>query len=202
PQLVGAHGLSRGAVGVEVELAFLDAVLHVTARAIDVLIELPRARLAALERGDDEARIGLALRPLRLGDDAALSAPAIERAPLEVLEAARRAAGLLGRSSRRGKLLLDHGDEAGVAGEPEQVIHAVLLTPRHQRLARKATVGSQQDARKRPAGADLPDDPRNLLDAARTGVDVGGAQPGRQQVPAAEHVQRQIAVAVVIAVEE
>ena len=87
-------------------------------------------------------------------------------------------------------------------GESCSKVHAVLLAPRHQRLARKATVGSQQDARKRPAGADLPDDPRNLLDATRTGVDVGGAQLGRQQVAAAEHVQRQIAVAVVIAVEE
>jgi hypothetical protein len=62
-----------------------------TARA--VLIELPRARLAALERSDDEVRIGLVLRPLRLGDDAAPSAPGVERAPLEVLEAGRRAAG-------------------------------------------------------------------------------------------------------------
>lgn len=36
----------------------------------------------------------------------------------------------------------------------------------------------------------------------RAGVDIGGAQLGRQQMPAAEHVQRQIAVAVVIAVKE
>ena len=34
------------------------------------------------------------------------------------------------------------------------------------------------------------------------GVDVGAPQLGRQQMPAAEHVERQIAVAVVIAVEE
>ena len=61
PQLVGPHGLSRGTVSVEVELALLDPVLHVAARAVDVLVELPRARLAALERCDDEARIGLAL---------------------------------------------------------------------------------------------------------------------------------------------
>ncbi len=54
----------------------------------------------------------------------------------------------------------------------------------------------------RPTGADLPDDPRNLLDAARTGVDVCAPQLGRQQMPAAEHVQRQIAVAVVIALEK
>ena len=38
--------------------------------------------------------------------------------------------------------------------------------------------------------------------APGAGVDVGAAQLGRQQVPAAEHVERQVAVAVVIAVEE
>jgi hypothetical protein len=88
------------------------------------------------------------------------------------------------------------------AGEPEQVIHAVLLAPRHQRLARKARIRPQHDAHERPAGTDLPDNPRDLLDAACSRVDVGGAQLGGQQMPAAEHVERQIAVAVVIAVEE
>lgn len=46
------------------------------------------------------------------------------------------------------------------------------------------------------------DNPFDLRDAARAGVDVRRPQLGRQQMPAAEHVQRQIAVAVVIAVEE
>jgi len=32
-QLVGAHGVGRGAVGVEVELTLLDAVLHLAAGA-------------------------------------------------------------------------------------------------------------------------------------------------------------------------
>ena len=73
---------------------------------------------------------------------------------------------------------------------------------RHQRLAGKAAVGAQQDAHPRPARADLGDDPRHLLDRAGRGVDVGAAQLGRQQMPAAEDVERQIAVAVVIAVEE
>ena len=38
--------------------------------------------------------------------------------------------------------------------------------------------------------------------APAQGVDVGAAELGREQVPAAEHVQRQIAVAVIVAVEE
>ena len=50
--------------------------------------------------------------------------------------------------------------------------------------------------------ADLGDDPCSLLDAAGTRIDVGRTQFGRQQMPATEHVKRQIAVAVVIAMEE
>ena len=46
------------------------------------------------------------------------------------------------------------------------------------------------------------DDPRHLLHRPGRRVDVGTAQLGRQQMPAAEDVERQIAVAVVIAVEE
>ena len=50
----------------------LHAFLHVTAGAVDVVIELSRAVVGALERGHDEAWIGLALRPLCLGDDGAV----------------------------------------------------------------------------------------------------------------------------------
>ena len=50
--------------------------------------------------------------------------------------------------------------------------------------------------------ADLADDARDLLDRAGRGVDVRAPQLGRQQMAAAEDVERQVAVAVVIAVEE
>ena len=76
----------------------------VTAGAGDVLIEMPRARLAALERSEDEARIGLALRPLRLGDDVAFfgarcRACSIGNAPEKML-ASRR---ILDRLERCGR---------------------------------------------------------------------------------------------------
>ena len=48
----------------------------------------------------------------------------------------------------------------------------------------------------------MSDDARHFLDRPGAGVDVRTAQFGRQQVPAAEDVKRQVAVAVVIAVEE
>ena len=86
--------------------------------------------------------------------------------------------------------------------QPEQEVDAVGLAPGHQLVARKAGVGAQQDARARPARADVRDDARHLLDRAGRRVDVGAPQLGHQQMAAAEHVERQIAVAIVIAVEE
>lgn len=91
-KLIGPHGGGRGAVGIEIELAFLDAVLHVATGAIDLLVELTRAGPGTLERGHNKAWIGLALRPLRLGNDAPFPAPAVARAPVEVLEPPCRAA--------------------------------------------------------------------------------------------------------------
>jgi hypothetical protein len=97
---------------------------------------------------------------------------------------------------------LDLGFQAGVAGQPEHVVDAVLLAPSHQLLAAEAGIGAQQDAGARPRLADLADDAGHLLDRAGGGVDVGAPQLGRQQVAAAEDVERQIAVAVIVAVEE
>jgi hypothetical protein len=50
--------------------------------------------------------------------------------------------------------------------------------------------------------ANLPDNTGDFLHRTGRGVDVRGAQLGRQQLIAAEHIKRQIAVAIVIAVEE
>ena len=48
----------------------------------------------------------------------------------------------------------------------------------------------------------LRDDLRDFFDRARAAVDVRGPQLGRQQMPAAEHIERQVAVAIVVAVKE
>src|SRR5438552_16751014 len=66
----------------------------------------------------------------------------------------------------------------------------------------RTTVGAQRDAHPRPRLADLGDDARYLLDRAGAAGDVGAALLREQQVSAAEHVERQIAVAIVVAVEE
>src|SRR5580693_6397416 len=202
PQLVGAHRVGRGAVGIEVELTFLDAVFHLAAGAVELFVKVAGLVLLAGQRGDDKARIGFAASPFRLGDDPPFAAPALARLPDEVTEAPRRFASALAVLLRRGEFGLDLSDEPTVLGQAKQEIDAVGLAPRHQRLASKTRIGTQQDAHLGPVLADLGDDPCSLLDAAGAGIDVGWTQFGRQQMPATEHVERQIAVAVVIAMEE
>src|SRR5271165_488592 len=86
--------------------------------------------------------------------------------------------------------------------QAEQIIDPVHLAPDHQRLAGEPGIGPQQDAHVWPAGADPRHDPGDLLHRSGARVDVGSAKLRRQQMAAAEHIKRQIAVAVVIAVEE
>ena len=94
------------------------------------------------------------------------------------------------------------GRQARIPRQSEDVVHAVLLAPGHQTLAGEAGVCAQHDLDGGPALADARDDARHLVRRASAGVDVGAPQLGRQQVVAAEDVERQVAVAVVIAVEE
>ena len=92
--------------------------------------------------------------------------------------------------------------EARVAGEPEHEVDPVRFAPGHQALAREARVGPQQDANPRPARPDLDHDACDLLGRARTRIDVGAAQLGGEEMPAAEDVERKIAIRVVVAMEE
>src|ERR1700745_1456314 len=89
-QLVGAHGMSRGAVGIKVELTLLDAVFHLATGAVELFVKVAGLVFLACQRGDDKPRIGFASGPFRLCDDPPLAAPAFARLPDEVLEAACR----------------------------------------------------------------------------------------------------------------
>src|ERR1700757_119117 len=111
--------MSRGAVGIEVELALLDAVFHLAAGAVELLVEVAGLMFLACQRGDNKPRIGFARGPFRLGDDPPLAAPAVVRLPGEVLEAPRRFAGALALLLRRGEFGLDLPDQPAVLGQTE-----------------------------------------------------------------------------------
>src|SRR6516162_9512695 len=115
----------------------------IAAGAVEFLVEVAGLVLLARQRGDDKPRIGFVPCPFRLADDPALAAPALEGSPGEVLEAPRRLGGALALLLRRAEVGLDLGAEARVVGQAEQEIDAVVLAPRHQRVAGKARIGAQ-----------------------------------------------------------
>ena len=92
--------------------------------------------------------------------------------------------------------------QAGIAGQAEQIVHLILLTPCHQLLSGKAGVGPQQDLDIRPLAAQVGDDALDLLEGSGGGIDVGGSQQGAEQMAGAEDIERQVAVAPVIAMKE
>jgi hypothetical protein len=96
----------------------------------------------------------------------------------------------------------DFADQTRIARQAEQEVDAVDLAPTHQLLAAEAGVAAKQNAHARPTRPDLRDDPRDLLLRARTAVDVGAPELGRQQMSAAEHIKWQITVAIVVGVEK
>jgi len=81
-------------------------------------------------------------------------------------------------------------------------VHAVGLAPGHQIVARKARIGTYDDAHIWPLSADVRNDALDFLHRAFGGVHAGRPQLGRQQMAPAKNIERQITVAVVIAVEE
>ncbi len=170
----GTPPLSRGQA--------LDAVFHVAAGAVDLLVQALWLGILAAERGDDKARVGRTCRPFGLGNDAALAAPAVTRRPGELGEPARRLAGgfalLLGRAQFAGNL----GDQPLVLGQAKEKLDPVGLAPTHQNIAGKPRIGAQHNTHLRPAGADLGDNARGLLDRPGGRVDVGAAQLCRQQI--------------------
>src|SRR5262249_3612049 len=202
PQLICPHGGRRGAIRIEVELALLDAIFHVTARAVDFFVKILRLAFGSLQRGDDEARIGLPSGELRLAHDTPLAAPAVERGPSKILEAARRLAGPPALRLRPRHLARDLCNQTRILGQSEEKVHTVRLAPGHQLLSRKAAVGAHENANLRPALADVGDNATDLLYGTVRRIQARHTQLGSQQVPSAEHVQRQVAITVVIAVKE
>src|SRR3954449_7629127 len=183
-------------------LAFLDAVLHLSPGAVDVLVEPAGIAGGRAQRGDDEARVAPAMRPFCFGDDQAPAAPAVVRRPPERLETPRWPTRRECRGLDRRQLAGELGLEPGIAGETEDEIDTVRLAPAHKTVPGEAAVGAQEDLHSWPTRPNLPDDARDLLDGTGRRVDVGPPELRREQVPPAEHIEWQVTVAIVVAVKE
>src|SRR5512132_448279 len=109
-----------------------------------------------------------------------------------------------------GRGVSDDGDQVTLAARlhPQDAEAAVLVVESHpldqagELLAGEAGVGAEQDPYLGPAPADAGDEARHLVLGAGRDVDVRAPQFCRQQLTAAEHIERQITVTVIIAVEE
>src|SRR5436309_10295418 len=106
--------MNRGAVGIKVELTLLDAVFHLTAGAVELLVEVAGIVFLAPQRGDNKPRIGFACGPFRLAHDPPFPAPAVAGSPAEILEAAGRLFGSLALLLRGGQFRRDLPDQSAV----------------------------------------------------------------------------------------
>ena len=127
---------------------------------------------------------------LGLGDHAPCPAPTSGSRLLQELgKHTRRLFGFAMLLRRLLHLWFDPAPQPLVACEAEHVLDAVLLAPGHQLFPAETGIGPQNDLHRRPALADLFDNPLHLRFTARRGILIGGAQTRTQQVLAAEGVQ-------------
>jgi len=196
-QLVALHFVGREPVGEQGHL-LLDAVFHLAAGAVELLVEILWAPLFGRERGNHEARVLPLVEILGFGHDAARSRPALFRLVLELGEDTGRLAAALMHPLRLMHLGAGDALQALIAGQAEGVIHRIGLAPGHQLLAAEAAVGAQHDPDLGPALPQLRHDAADLLDRACRHIPVGSPEPRAQQLVAGEDIQRQVAVAVVI----
>src|ERR1700677_3370042 len=104
-----------------------DMIFGLAAPAIDFLVE--RARIALLEIGDDEARVGALRANFDAGDDALDAAPT-RRAVVELLEAARLARVRRGLVARlhAGFEVADMAAQGRRGRDPKDIIEPVGAT--------------------------------------------------------------------------
>ena len=197
-ELVGPPAVAGGAVGEELELLLLDAVLHLAAGAVEMVVEITAL---AREVGHHEARVGALGAVLETRDHAAHAVPGLGAVD-EFGEAALLHAAALEQVSGLRHLGFCQAHQPGVLGQADDVVHGVALAPAEQPPAAEARIRPHDDAHAGPGLAQAPD--QELQDGPRMlrRVDVGPAQIGHQQMVASEDVERQEAIVIVVAVEE
>ncbi len=79
PDGISAERVTARAIAEQVELLLLDPVFHLSARAVQLLVEVPLLELAGRQRRHDEPRVLALLEVLGLANDSARARPRLER---------------------------------------------------------------------------------------------------------------------------
>ena len=133
-ELVGPPAVAGGAVGEELELLLLDAVLHLAAGAVEMVVEITAL---AREVGHHEARVGALGAVLETRDHAAHAVPGLGAVD-EFGEAALLHAAALEQVSGLRHLGFCQAHQPGV-----YVVHGVALAPTSARtMTRRARLGA------------------------------------------------------------
>src|SRR5208283_1866269 len=152
-----------GAIGRELCLVLLDQVLGLPACAVERLINV--LGIVVLQGGDDVADIdasaqhvvGVAGAGLDPGHDPPLLVPRL--GGVACLGKAAQNLGLVYGPAHPDIVGggFDQAVEHNIAGEPENVVDAVVLAPRHHLFAAVMAVATDSDAGVGPVPADAPD---------------------------------------------
>jgi hypothetical protein len=153
-----------------------------------------------LHIGHHKARV-VALGPvLEPGDHAPLAIPAVGGiAKFPDLALLHPAGGILFGQGQLGHRY--DGLQACIARHAEHVAHAMALAPAHQALAAEARIAAHDDRHIGPRLAQPRDEQLDERRGVLGSIDAAAAQIAGEQRIAAEHVQRKVAVMIVVAVE-
>src|SRR5690554_3713497 len=196
--LVGAPFVAAGAVG-EQELLLLDTVLHLASGTVAVVIEPLGA--AAAQAGDHIAGVEATPTGLGFDDDLASTLLPALGSVLDEAEDSLLLPTLLEADSRRVVDVQSQLGQALVAGEADDVIDAVAVTPVEDQWTAEAAVASEDDLHLRPRLAQPPNQQGEDGTGVVSGIQRGRTQIADQQLVATEYEQRQEDVVVVVAVE-
>lgn len=139
---------------------------------------------------------------LRLADDLTGAAPTLGRMIFELAEVGAPTTAHAGIGLGPEHCRIEMAQESGVLRHASDVKHFVELAPGEDRLAGEAAVVPQDDANVGEAFADKSNDDLKCFDGAIAGITVARAQLRPHRPGTDEAIGRQVAVGVIVAVEE
>lgn len=142
--------MTGGPVREEVKLLFFNPIFHVSARAVNFIVEFTGV---ASKVGDEVAGVASFGGVLGFANDEPVMVPAVSFV-MKPSEVALFFCAVLEGDFGSVEGGLKEGGDTGVASESDEVVDVVLLTPTQHTPTAKAGVGTEDDAHLRPCLAE------------------------------------------------